>query len=108
MKAMTERLQCLSDRGGMMPEIVDHFNAASFAAKLLPARNPRKTAECAGDFFRRHIIKPSSGRRHCGVMHIEFANQRNFENILSQFESRSIGRIRHVPNSLRAVFRATD
>ena len=41
-KAMTERLQCLSDCSGMMPEIVDYFNAASFAAKLLPARNPRK------------------------------------------------------------------
>ena len=41
-KAMTERLQCLSDRSGMMPEIVDHFNAASFAAKLLPARNAQR------------------------------------------------------------------
>ena len=38
-KAMTERLQCLSDCSGMMPEIVDYFNAASFAAKLLSARN---------------------------------------------------------------------
>src|SRR5438105_11234430 len=49
-KPMTERLQCLSNRSGMMPEVVDHLNAASFAAKLLPARNPRETVECAGDF----------------------------------------------------------
>ena len=40
MKAMTKRLQCLSDCSGMMSEIVDYFNAASFAAKLQAARNP--------------------------------------------------------------------
>ena len=83
MKAMTERLQCLSDRSGMMPEIVDHFNAASFAAKLLPARNPRETVECAGDFLRRHIIKARRSSGHCGVMNIELANKRNFENVLA-------------------------
>src|SRR5262245_51440353 len=108
MKALAERLQCLRDCSWVMPEIVDDFNATSFAAKLLPARNPRTTAECACDLVRRHIIDPSSGRRHCGVMHIEFANERNFDNIRSQFESRSIGRIRHVPNSLRAVLRETS
>jgi hypothetical protein len=67
----------------MMPEIVNHFNAASFAAKLLPARNPRETIECAGDFCRRHIIKARRRRRHCGVMNIEFANKRNFENVVA-------------------------
>ena len=78
---MTERLQRLSNRGGMMPEIVDHFNAASFAAKLLAARNARETVERAGDFCRRHIIKARRGRRHRSVMNIEFANKRNFENV---------------------------
>ena len=86
-KAMTERLQCLSDCSGMMPEIVDHFHAASFAAKLLPARNAQETVERAGDFCRRHIIKARRGRGHCGVMYIKFANERNFENVVAEPES---------------------
>src|SRR6478672_11568211 len=106
-KAMTKRLQCLSDRSGMMPEIVDHFNAASFAAKLLPARNAQETGECAGDFFRRHIIKARGCRRHRGVMNIEFANERNFENVVTEFESRDTSRVRNVSNTLGAVFRET-
>src|SRR4030095_8648869 len=88
-KPVTERLQCLSDRSRMMPEVVDHFNPASFAAELLPPRNPREAVECAGDFFRRHIIKASRGRCHCGVMNIEFANERNFENVVAKFKSRT-------------------
>src|SRR5262249_28104994 len=40
-------------------------------------------------------------------MNIEFANKRNFENVVAKFESRCAGRIRNVSNSLRAVLRET-
>ena len=80
---MTERLQCLSNRSGMMPKIVDHCDAASFAAKLLAARNAQETGERAGDFCRRHIVKARRRRRHRSVMNIEFANKRNFENVVA-------------------------
>src|SRR5246127_5395882 len=85
-KAMPERLQCLRDRSGMMSEIVDDLNAASFAAKLLPACNPRETVERASDFFGRHVIEARRRRRHCGVMNIEFADKRNFKNIVAEAE----------------------
>ena len=40
-------------------------------------------------------------------MNIEFANERNFENVVTEFESRDTGRIRNVSNSLSAVLRET-
>src|SRR3954463_4194999 len=104
---MTERLQCLSDCSGMMPEIVDYFDAASFAAKLLPARNAQETGERAGDFFCRQIIKTRGRRCHRCVMNIEFANKRDFENVVTEFESRNTGRVRNVSNSLGTVLRET-
>src|SRR5262249_48314075 len=85
--AMTQRLQRLRDRGRMMTEIVNHLNAARFAAKLLPARNAGETFECADDFRRGHVIKPRRGRSHCSVMNVEFANKRNFKNVVAKFKS---------------------
>src|SRR6187399_1828367 len=101
---MTERLQCLGDCSGMMPGIVNDFNAASFTAKLLSARNAQETGERIGDFFCWHIIKTRGSRCHRRVMNIEFANKRNFENVVTEFESRNTGRVRNVSNPLGAVF----
>src|SRR5262249_54173416 len=91
----------------MMTKIVNHLHAMRFAAKLLPARYARETFECAGDFSRRRIVKSRRRSGHCGIVNVEFASKRNFENVLAKLESRSAGRIRHIPNPLCAVFRET-
>ena len=88
---MTQRLQRVGNRRGMMTEIVNHLYAARFAAKLLPSRDPGKTLERAVDFCLRHIVKPRRHRGHRGVAHVEFANQRNFENVVAKFKSRTAG-----------------
>ena len=84
--SVTESLQRVRDRGGMMTKIVNHLNATRFAAKLLPARDPGETLECAGDCRRGHIVKSRRRRRHCGVVNVEFADKRNFENVVAEFE----------------------
>ena len=92
----------------MMAEVIDHFHAARFAAHFLPPRDSPKALQRILDLRFRHIVEASRGRGHRRIAHIELADQRNFVNVIAQFETRATGRIRNVADPLRTVLRKTD
>src|SRR4030095_8199565 len=92
----------------MMAEIFKPFYAPHFTTDLLPPGNAGKTFECIIDFRLRHIVKPRCYRSHRRVAHIEFADQRNLENVLAKLESCASNRISDVSNSLSAILREAD
>src|SRR5438067_7457215 len=106
-KAMTKRVQGVSDCRRMMSKVINHFHAARFAADLLSPRDARKSLERIVDLCFRHFIKPRRCRRHRRVAHIEFADQRDLERLVTELESRGGRRERNVANALRAILRQT-
>src|ERR1051326_1640659 len=91
-----------------MSKVVDHFYATRFAANLLPTRDPLKTLQRIVDLRFGNVVKSRRGDGHRRVAHIEFADEGNFEDVITEFESRTVGRITDVANSLRAIFGEPD
>src|ERR1700736_6572997 len=87
LKRLPQSLQGLPDRSRMMTEIVDHFHPACFAAQFLPPRDPGKTFQGVVDLRFGYIVKPRRRHSHCGIAHIEFADERNFINVVAQLET---------------------
>ena len=102
---MPQTAQRLPDRGRMMPEIVDHFYAARFAAHFLPPRDALKTLERLADLLERNAVETRRGNRHGGVAHVELAHERQLEFIVAQRKSGTIRRVGHVRNFPRAIWR---
>src|SRR5438034_4909285 len=105
---MAKRLQRVSDCGWVMAEIVNHLHTARFATDFLPPCDAGKTLERDVDLRFRDVIKSRSHRSHRSVAHIEFADERNFEIVLTKLEPRGSGRVSDVSNSLGAIVRKAD
>src|SRR5205814_5656740 len=98
----------LANRGGMMPEIVDHFHAARFAPDFLPPRDSFETGEPFPDFRQRRAVEPRRRNRHGRIAHVEFADERHFELVVAEREARALGGIGDVADLLRAIRRETN
>src|SRR5436309_14308341 len=105
---MAQRGQGLSNCGGMMSEIIDHFYTADFAAHFLPTGNSRKTLQRIADLVLGHTVKSRRRRGHGSVADVEFSDQRDLENVIAKLKARTLGRIGDVANSLRTIFREAD
>ena len=49
--SMAQSEQCLSNRRGVMPKIVNYFDSVDFSAEFLPARHAVKTYQRAANFL---------------------------------------------------------